>query len=30
VQPQGESELDALEWATSGQIASEERLGRSA
>jgi len=30
VQPQGESELDALDWATSGQIASEERLGRSA
>src|SRR5215831_5734532 len=30
VQPQGESELDALEWATSGHIASEERLGRGA
>src|SRR5262249_55182694 len=30
VQPEGESELDALEWATSSHIASGERLGRSA
>ena len=30
VQPQGEGELDAPEWATSHQIASDERLGRSA
>jgi methionyl-tRNA formyltransferase len=30
VQPEGQSELDALEWATSSHIASGERLGRSA
>jgi methionyl-tRNA formyltransferase len=30
VQAEGESELDALDWATSSHIASGERLGRSA
>ncbi len=29
VQPEGESELDALDWAKSGRVFSGERLGRS-